>query len=187
VVDAIIDDLYTQIRTAVFHAKKGHIVLLPQDDTERDRVADALQRYVGLYTRVAEVVLRTRFFQTAIGPIVVERIGELLARQTVGLSDRAFVGLKDYDEAAASALIPLPTRRAPEYDGSFRAAVLGTAEVSSLPPDLVIRSVGMPMEDGKPATIESFGGALELSGVGTIEALVTFRGSGAGARTLYDT
>jgi hypothetical protein len=56
-VNMVFDDLYRAVRNAVFHAKNGRVFALPQNQRDRQQVADSLARYAMLYTDLAEPVL----------------------------------------------------------------------------------------------------------------------------------
>jgi hypothetical protein len=81
----VFTDLWVKIRNSIFHAKEGLAFALPQSDADRATVAEALQRYAGLYADLAEVVLKARFLRSGVGPAVAEGIGvDLMGSWVVG-------------------------------------------------------------------------------------------------------
>ena len=63
-VSAVFDNLYRGVRSSVFHAKNGRVFALTQNHLDREQIADALERYVILYTDLVEPVLGVRFLRS---------------------------------------------------------------------------------------------------------------------------
>jgi hypothetical protein len=159
-VDAVFDNLYRGVRTAVFHAKNGRVFALPQNHLDRQEIADALERYVILYTDLVESVLGVRFLRSGLASAGFAAIADgVLPQWTVGVSSKLYKTRGEFDHVEAAALLPFATTRAPHHDRPLRAAVLGTRSVAELPAELVIRSIGARTSDGDPVTVESLGGA----------------------------
>ncbi|MGR6901037.1 hypothetical protein [Glutamicibacter sp. BSL13] len=59
--NAIFNELYCQMRTAIFHAKRGRPTWIPQDWQSREAVTEARFRYAQLFRALAAEELNTRF------------------------------------------------------------------------------------------------------------------------------
>jgi hypothetical protein len=183
----IYNELYTGVRTAIFHAKNGRVFALPQDRKGREQIEDALGRYSRLFTDLAEAKLGARFLRSGRATDGFAAMAdEHLQRWGVGVSEREFANVGEFDAEAAASLITLPTRRAPVHDGLMRAAVIGEARVDELGTILTVRAVGARTIDGSPVTVEPLGGALVIHGVARLEHLLTYQEFTAGAKIRYD-
>lgn len=184
-VDAVMDDLYSGVRTTVFHSKDGREVALPQREPDRPRVAEALSRYSRFFLQLAEVELGARFLSGGIGQGLVDTLADgVMTRFTVGLSDRV-LDLDGFDEAAAASLTLMATGRAPELDSPFSAAVRGVLAGEEVPSAMVVRSFGVTVDDGQPATVEALGGDLVVDGVDVWEHVLVSRVRGGSLKWNY--
>src|SRR5450759_1149137 len=187
-VQAVKADLYTNVRTTVFHAKNGRTVALPHHEPDRAAVADALARYGSFYLELAEPALGARFLQSGLAQggfdAIVERI---LPQWTIGASGNTWAAIDIFDSAAAASLLPVPTRRAPEFDAPFTAAVYGELGVMDVPNRFVIASIGARTGADVPVTVEALGGALTLEQVDVWEHVLTFRALNSGLKVQYET
>jgi hypothetical protein len=186
-VDAVFDNLYRGVRSAVFHAKNGRVFALPQNHLDREQIADALERYVILYTDLVEPVLGVRFLRSGLASAGFAAIADgVLPQWTVGVSSKLYKTQGEFDQVEAATLVSFATTRAPLHDRPLRAAVLGTRSVAELPGELVIRSIGARTSDEDPVTVESIGGALTLEGACKVEYLLSFQVLNSGAKSQYD-
>lgn len=184
-VDAVMSDLYANVRTTVFHTKNGRAVALPQHVPDRAAVAAALDRYASFYNHLAELELNARFLRSGIGQSAVDEIGDgVMSRFVVGASSEV-LGLDNFDEAAAAAMVPMASARAPEFDTPFAPAVRGVLTGNDVPTSMVIRSIGATMDDQQPAAAEPLGGDLTLDGVDSWEHILVSRMRGGGLKWNY--
>lgn len=168
------------MRTSIFHAKNGRPVLLPQDQTQRARVADAKERYTRLYLDLASDLLNARFLSgamTAAGFRMM--VGESLAQLAIAVTDDpAPAGREDREVSPARRpVLTLDTSRAPDLDASFQAAIMGKVTVSELTEVVpgVARFGGLA-PDGTLVQIQSMEGALDPDGFGRLEIVLAARG-----------
>jgi hypothetical protein len=187
-VQAVMAELYTSVRTTVFHAKDGRTVALPQHAPDRAAVADALGRYGRFYLELAEPELDARFLQSGLAYGGFDRIVDgSLPQWTIGASGTTWATLDDFDVAAAASLLPMTTRRAPEFDAPFAAAVRGELNVADIPNGFVIASIGARDRTGGPLTVEALGSHLTLELVDVWEHVLTFRVRNSGLKVDYET
>ena len=179
-------ELYSSVRTAIFHAKQGRVFALPQDQRDRAQVEEALGRYASLYTDLAEVVLGVRFLRSVLAPAGFAAMATIVDSWEVGFSSEIYSDIEDFDVAAASRLHVLPTVRAPELESPFRAAVLGSAPVSSEHPATEIRTLAA-RSAGQPVTMEPLSAELSLEGVAHVEILLMFQAFSGGFKRQYET
>lgn len=59
--NAIVDDLYRNFRTAIFHAKTDRPVIAPHDHETREKIIEARARYARLFRTLAERHTRARY------------------------------------------------------------------------------------------------------------------------------
>jgi hypothetical protein len=186
-VDAVFDDLYKRARTIIFHAKNGRVFALPQNYVDRQQIADALSRYVILYTDLAEVVLGVRFLRSGLASAGFAAIVDgVLPTWVVGVSSKTFDVVDEFSRVETAGFLPFASARAPFYDRLMRAAILGSHPVEELPAGLVIRSIGARSRDGGPVTVDSLGGDLTVEGANQVEHLLSFYVVNSGAKSQYD-
>lgn len=186
--DLVFADLYQATRTAVFHAKNGRVFALPQNQRDRQQIADALARYALLYTDLAEHVLGVRFLRSGLATAGFAGITDrVLAEWQLGISPEAYAGSCNFGDEDAAALLPLKTARSPAHDQPLRAALLGTRPTKELPADLVIRSIGATNAAGELMITDNLGGTLTLKDAHSIEVLFSYRAVNSGIKAMYDT
>jgi hypothetical protein len=140
------------------------------------------------YLELTEPALGARFLQSGLAQggfdAIVERI---LPQWTIGASGNTWAAIDIFDSAAAASLLPVPTRRAPEFDAPFTAAVYGELGVMDVPNRFVIASIGARTGADVPVTVEALGGALTLEQVDVWEHVLTFRALNSGLKVQYET
>ena len=140
-----------------------------------------------LYLDLADTALGARFLRSGIGQAVVHAIANgSMPQWVIGASNQTWPTITDFDIAAATSLLSMTTRRAPEFDGPFAAALLGELDPSTIPGGFVIRSVGARDRDAhEPITVEALGGDLTLESVGVWEHVLTLRARSGGLKADY--
>jgi len=169
-------DLYAGARTKVFHAKSGRPVAIPQHDPDREAIADALARYARFYTELAEQALGTRFLTSGLSLAGFDNmVNGVLSSLTVVAANSILSTAEDFEAAPPESLLPLPTRRAPDFDAPFEAAVRGTLEAANVPAGFVVASFGSMIVDERASSFDALGAPLTLEGVDVWEHVLTFR------------
>jgi len=179
-------ELYSSVRTAIFHAKQGRVFALPQDQRDRAQVEDALGRYASMYTDLAEVVFGARFLRSGLAPAGFAAMATIVDNWEVGFSNEMYADIEDFDTAAALRLHVLPTVRARELESPFRAAVLGSAPVSSKHLATEIRTLAA-RSAGEPVSVEPLSAELSFEGVAHMEILLMFQVFSGGFKRQYET
>lgn len=179
-------DLYAGARTKVFHAKSGRPVAIPQHDPDRDSIADALTRYAWFFTELAEAVLGTRFLRSGLAPAGFDSMVDgVLPKLTVVAASSTVATVEEFEAAPREALLRLPTRRAPEFDAPFEAAVRGTLEAASVPVGFVVTALGSVLGEEPASSFDALGAPLTLEGVDVWEHILTFRIYSQGFKASY--
>ncbi|HEX2820698.1 MAG TPA: hypothetical protein VHO07_11100 [Streptosporangiaceae bacterium] len=191
-VQATYDELWTEVRNSVFHAKDPLRSFLPQDLARRAQVADAKDRYVRLYLDLAYRESGSRF------PAGGVRISSYAARVA---GDAMTSGCQIAFQADPSREDPpgglsldrpditvLPADPALDPRGDSFSALIARTPVRDIPGSGVVGRVFMFTADGQPAFARSLDGRLDLAGFDVCELFLTFRVTGHQARkTLYAT
>jgi hypothetical protein len=189
--DAVFDDLYGAVRTSIFHAKTGRPYVLPQSAPDRARIHEALQRYAGLYTDLAEIRLGTRFLRSGMSLDAFSQMAHaVLDNVRCGVTAEIYDDPNAFDTDGGPGFTPFTTARIPALDEPFRAVVRGELhlhESSLAATDAVVRSAGARDAEERGITIESLGGTLNLDGVDVLQHQLTWQGFNAGFRQRYDT
>ena len=186
-VEEVYDELYTTIRTAIFHAKNNRPYVLPQDRAGRKQVEDALVRYASLWTDLAEAVFGARFLRSGLSPAGFDTfVDALVPGWIVGLLGQTFE-VAEYDADAAADLVTLPTQRDESRDEAFRVTVVGQARTADLGAVPAIRSIVVRNSDGEPVLVEGIGGSLLVDGVETLQCHVAFHITGTDVKRRYET
>lgn len=175
------------MRTKLFHAKSSRPVALPQSHADRVHVLDTLERYARLYTGLIEILFRARFLRTGLSPYSVEHLTDSkLSNWLVGLSDRQFATMKEFERTGTQHLVVIPGRRRPDLDGEGRAVLLGETEVSSLALSQPALAVGARTAKGDPVTYDNLGGALDLVDVQRLQIELGWQIGGIGTKRYYE-
>ena len=191
-VQATYDELWTEVRNSVFHAKDPLRSFLPQDLARRAQVADAKDRYVRLYLDLAYRESGSRF------PAGGVRISSYAARVA---GDAMTSGCQIAFQADPSREDPpgglsldrlditvLPADPALDPRGDSFSALIARTPVRDIPGSGVVGRVFMFTADGQPAFARSLDGRLDLAGFDVCELFLTFSVTGHQARkTLYAT
>ena len=191
-VQAIYDELWTEIRNSVFHAKSPLSSFLPQDLARRAKVADAKNRYVRLYLDLAYQEFGSRF------PAGGVRLSSHAARaagdamtsgcQIAFQADPSREDPPDGPSLDSPEITGLPTNPAMDPRNASFSAVIARTPVHDITGSTVVGRVFMFNADGRPAFAQSLDGRLDLAGFDVCELLLTFNVTGHQARkTLYAT
>lgn len=180
-VQALVDELYRDMRSAMSHAKSGRAVLLPRDESERNRVSVSLQRLVNLYLKLAERHFGARRLGGGIFAVAFRGAYEpFLSSMTAVVSDDSspFDVIHKVPNPAGGALCNLQPASDPQSPEPFAVTRLWSvpcAELSDLP--FVRRVVGLHL--GKPALVGVLRGPLQLGASHRLEVLFGIRGENA--------
>jgi hypothetical protein len=192
-VQAIYEELWTEVRNSVFHAKDPLRSFLPQDLAHRAQVAGAKDRYVQLYLDLAYREFGSRF------PAGGVRISGYASRaagdaMTSGCQIGFQADPSREDPPGGPSLDrpditgPLTAEPAADPRGDSFSAVIARTPVRDLPGGAIVGRVFMFTADGQPAFARSLDGRLNLDGFDVCELFLTFSVIGHQARkTLYAT
>lgn len=185
--DAIHQELYVDLRTAIFHAKTGRATWAPQDWSSRPLLIEARVRYARMFRALAAEYLNTPypgggFFKSAWEDMI-ERV---LARQEVFVSNDP----TDIDDEPAGQhqlaptggdFLKLPTVAADDMASDWRRGRKGVETASAITEALgEIRRFGT-LHDGQMAFLESLRAPLIAEGVDDLEIIFLVEGRNYGA------
>lgn len=176
--NAISDELYGALRTAIFHAKRGRSVWLPQEWGTRDRIAEARARYAGMYRALAHEYLGMPFTGSSFSAQVFAAMtGAIFDEASVYVSDDPTRHLDepegDYGIApAGGGVLSLTTLPATEYATEYTAGVIGAE-----PGDTIMASIhGVrrfgTVKHGQLGMVENLKAALDTSGIKRVEVVL---------------
>jgi len=189
-IEAVFSDLYRTVRTSIFHAKTGRPYLLPQNEFDRVRVHEALQRYAGLYADLAGTLLGIRHGRSRLSSVAFTHMADtVLSGALCGVTADTYDDQDAFDADGGSSFIPFKTTRVPALDEPYRAVVRGELVIHGSPlaaSGSLVRSAGARTVDGNGMTVESLGGALSLDGIETVQHQLTLQVFNAGFRQRYD-
>ncbi len=172
---ALYEQVWSQVRNNVFHAKAGWESFLPLDEGPREKVLKTLLRLDGLYTALAEKVLCVHYQTTEVGESFFDTIRTTLYEHkvTVG-SDDSFLVAKD----GASSLRRLPVIELATYSGEqdertpsqvcLYGHVLGEEVMKGIG---AIRRISIE-RDGQAGLVEELDAPLTLEGVDDLQVLI---------------
>ncbi|WP_336032388.1 hypothetical protein [Geodermatophilus sp. FMUSA9-8] len=186
--DAIFQELYRTIRTAIFHAKAGRRVLLPQVESDRSIVADATPRYARLYLDLAEKVLGSKFAGGAGGGMTAATSQLMVdaATQNLNLAMTDDPTVAESSDTTLSPLgnptLSLPTSRTIHSVGPYFATLTAETDVPTVLDTMShIHRYGALMSDGQLAIVEKLEGGLDPSGFDRLEVAIAVRARNGGA------
>lgn len=193
-VDEVYQELYVDVRTAIFHAKNGRPVLLPQDLSQRFRVADAKERYTRLYLALAEQAFTTRFMSGGLSPYAARRMGMAAAQITNLAVTSDDTGIQQGDDLSTMSpkgevVHAFAATHAPDLDEpfvTFHRGVASKADLAGL--HSVVRFGSVHKETGEPLQVERLPGHLSLAEFDRVEVVVGVRiARGNAPRSRYAT
>lgn len=178
------DEVYVQIRNAVFHAKQGRPALLPFDVHGRRAVQEVLERVARMYLALLEQVVGVRFRTAGMFQVAFRR-----AYETAPINRICFSASEEPLDAKAETVdadaIGTAARRAPEHDEPWTVAFCASitpGELARLP---WVRKVTAAADD-QPYIAEDLEGRLDLSGLDRVEVVMAIRGENSRTvRTRY--
>lgn len=184
----IVRDIYSTTRTGVFHAKANRPHFTPGGRSGSQGVREHLERLARLYLHVAQHELGARRASSGISPYTFDQ----MMGSTYG--DGAFLALSDdpapFDaddvvlNPAGGIVVPLATRRAPEYDQPFVRNWLGSTDVRALAELSRIARVGM-LRDGAVVSTQIRDNKLTVGGFDVLEVRYAHRVENQGPRRIY--
>jgi hypothetical protein len=187
-VAAIVQDLYKETRTNVFHAKFTQPHALPGNRATIRSVRQRIERLAGLYLAVVQHELGMRRTASSISLHAFDNMlsSEPWTGLTLAVSDdpSPFDPADDVLNPSGGAVVLLATARAPQYDEDFVANWLGSVEVSALAPLHCIARTGA-MFDGRAALAQIRHDNLTLGGFDLFEYRLAWRMANTGPRRLY--
>lgn len=188
--NAIYEELYGALRTAIFHAKRGRSVWLPQEWTNRDRITEARERYARMFRDLAKHYLNVSFGGSGLSKHGFAAMAEAMVKDaTVYVSDDPTRHVDEpkgeYQIAPAGGRVfRLPTAVASEFADDFTAGVVGHESGDVIMGGVdAIRRFGT-LQNEQLAMVENLAGALDVSGVDRVEVILiaTNRNHGAPRR-----
>jgi hypothetical protein len=176
-VDFVFEEIYTAVRTGLFHAKGSRARHLPHSAADFPAVREALRRISKLYLALAKKLLGVSYGS---GIVTYEGFADMMDNLTphfaISLADRQLrvnLATRDLDLAGA-VVLDLPTAAEPTLDGPFLKSFVGAAAAVDL--------VGMPTigailgrHDGKVIAQGALDCQLTVDGFALIEAHVGIR------------
>jgi hypothetical protein len=184
--NAIYDELYATLRTAIFHAKSGRAAWMPQDWSSRERILEARIRYAQMFRRLAAEFLDIPYPAGGFAKGFWERTWrEVLVGHEVFVSNDP---TRTIDEARGNHVlspsggdfITLPTAAADDMAGDWCLGVTGTAAASS-----VHRALGSlyrfgTLQDGEVMMVESLDLPLVLDDLAVVDVVLLVQGRNHG-------
>jgi len=177
--DSIRQELYSDTRTATFHAKVGAPTLLPLDAVDRRAVLASLSRLAGLYLDLVQRTLGVRrpsggMFRPGFDMLIGNIVEELQIHVT---DDPIPMQKTDTVINPGGGLVkPLATRAAPELDQAFLRNCIGEAPVEELRELTHVARVVATTADGSLISGGQLEGRLTLGGFDRFQAAMGIRG-----------
>lgn len=184
---AIVEEIYSLTRTAVFHAKFTRPHLTPGDRVNTRQVRENLERLARLYLIVATQELDSRRASSGLTRYAFNRIVDgSLGSMVLAVSDdgAAFDPADTVLNPSGGVLVHLMTRPAPEYDQPFVRNWLGSIDVPALSGLSRIARLG-GLNDGTVAFAQVRENIMTVGGFDVLEAHVAYRVENQGPRRLY--
>ena len=171
------DELYRDVRSAIFHAKSSRPTILPHGGDRRREVADSLRRATSLYLALAEHVLHVRRpsggifagFWTMQTDSLVDRLTIVATDDPLPVSDS-----DDTVNPGGGLVVTMDTNAAPEYDRPFERAFIGRIGGEQLRGLEQITRI-CSVVDATPLSAHIPEGVLKIDSVDRFEALVILR------------
>lgn len=193
--NAIHDELYSGLRTAIFHAKRGKDVWLPQDWKDRAVIREARHRYAGLFRQLAERhLVGIRFPGSGLSKHGFAAAAEAFMEGVLVFVSDDPTRLADEPEGqygiapAGGRVLLLTSRRAVEMQDDFTAGVVGFGAGTKIMAEVDgIRRFGTLL-DGELAIVENLAGSLDVAGVDDVDVVLLLANRNHGAPRLdFDT
>lgn len=184
--NAIHDELWTTMRTAIFHAKQGRTVWMPQEWASRAAIVEARVRYSRLFRAVAEQHLGLRYPSGGFYRGFWEETAKLtLADQTVFVSDDPTPIPEQLDTPdvapAGGSVLKLDTVPASDMTGPWCRGVIGSAPGSALAAKAIkIRRFGT-VRGEELAMIDRLQESLAVDNIDNVEVALLMEGRNFGA------
>jgi hypothetical protein len=177
--DSIRQELYSDTRTATFHAKVGARTLLPLDAVDRRAVLASLSRLAGLYLALVEKTLGVRrpsggMFRAGFDML----IGNIVEELQIHVTDDP-TPMQETDTVinpGGGVVKALATRAAPELDQAFLRNCIGEAPVEELRELTHVARVAATTADGSLMSGGQLEGRLTLGGFDRFEVAMGIRG-----------
>jgi hypothetical protein len=177
--DSIRQELYSDTRTATFHAKVGAPTLLPLDAVDRRAVLASLSRLAGLYLDLVQRTLGVRrpsggMFRAGFDML----IGNIVEEIQIHVTDDP-IPMQKTDTVInprGGLVKPLATRAAPELDQAFLRNCIGEASVEELRELTHVARVVATTADGSLISGGQLEGRLTLGGFDRFQAAMGIRG-----------
>ncbi len=178
-VDSIRSDLYSDTRTATFHAKTGKPALLPVDSVDRSVVLASLSRLAHLWLALVEHTLGVRrsgggIFRAGFDLMIGNIVDEL---QICVTDDPVRAEKTDIVANPGGGLVKhLASRPTPELDRPFLRTLVGEASVEDLTELTHVARVVTVTSDGTLFTAGQLEGELTLGGFDLLRVAMGIRG-----------
>lgn len=188
----VVAELYGTVRSSIFHAKNGRPVLLPQDQTHRPLVADALERYTRLYVDLVNAHLGVTFPSGGMTSVGFEAMtaGPRAAMTLVVSDDPTPVSKSDVSIAPSGGRVaPLTTSGRPDLRRPLYDAIYGVADIASVACAVgAVSRFGALLPDGQLGEVELLAQPLDVKGFDLLECVMAVRGVNAQQpRSVYET
>ncbi|MDN5763832.1 MAG: hypothetical protein L0H41_16135 [Microlunatus sp.] len=193
--NAIHEELYTNLRTAIFHAKAGRKIWLPQDWNSRQTITEARVRYSTLFRKLAQAHLdipypgggfvKTFWEEVMDDPILNDSVAYVSNDQTAVADEPK----GEYQIAPAGGqVLQLPTTTADDLHRDWCRGIRGTATGQGIT-DVVgtIQRFGV-LREGQLAMVENLPEPLSVEDAHQVDVVFLMEGRNYGApRQDFDT
>lgn len=181
--NAIHDELYTKLRTAIFHAKSGRNTWVPQDWQSRSTIVEARARYARLFRGLAAKYLDITYPFGGITRAFWEDIQEgVFSRQQVYVSNditRVVEGQPQDDNAiapAGGAVLVMATTPASDIAADWLRGIMGVESGSTVHSTVgEVRRYGS-LHDGQLVVVGSLEAPLIVNNLHALEVVILMEG-----------
>ncbi|NNC12860.1 hypothetical protein HII28_13345 [Planctomonas sp. JC2975] len=187
--NAIFDEMYAQFRTSIFHAKADRDVLTPQNDHDRERIAEARARYAYMYRALAFQHLGSRYASASLSEYGARLMLDVLDRGDFFVSNDPTLMADEPDgqwqlAPAGGQHYVFPASATVDRSHPHRSIAVASADaVEALAHVGEIRRFGT-LSNGIVAMVEELSGPMTLEGVDRLEVSFAIDMRGAGAPRL---
>lgn len=188
----VVAELYRSVRSSIFHAKNGRPVILPQDQTHRPLVADALERYTRLYVDLVNMHLGVTYPSGGMTAAGFEAMtaGPRADMSIVVSDDPTPISKSDVSIApGGGGVATLGVIQRPDLRGLLYDAIYGAADVANVARGVqAVSRFGAVLPDGRLGEVDLLPEPLDLQGFDRLECVLAVRGVNAQQpRSVYET
>lgn len=172
----VYNDLYKDMRTALFHSKRTWAHYIPHEPLDRGKVRQSYARLTKLYLAIVQSWLQITRRSGAVTEAGFQELTKSMDDTPAMYVSPDFTPENQLENRFFSAPFALlPTRRAKELDGQFIKYVVGTDSSSNLATLSGIRQIVLFVDSDIPLLASTLEGLLTLDGVAQFEAHLPLR------------